>query len=102
MLNRIAPDQRHRFHFFNTFFYTRWRTCKQKDARYKTVRQKISVCQSTNAVFDLQVQKWAKGDLFSKDFILVPINEQLHWSLAIICYPRNIGKFSESQLASWS
>jgi hypothetical protein len=28
-------------------------------------------------------------DLFSKDFIFVPIHEALHWSLAIICHPGN-------------
>ena len=26
-------------------------------------------------------------DIFSKDFIIVPINEHAHWFLAIICYP---------------
>ena len=32
--------------------------------------------------------RWTKGlNLFEKDFIFVPINEHLHWSLAIICTP---------------
>ena len=36
----------------------------------------------------LQVRKWSKSiDLFSKDYIIVPINEHQHWYLAIICYP---------------
>lgn len=26
-------------------------------------------------------------DLFSKDFVFVPIHEALHWSLAVICHP---------------
>jgi sentrin-specific protease 7 len=26
-------------------------------------------------------------DIFSKDFIFVPVNKNLHWSLAIICHP---------------
>ena len=35
-----------------------------------------------------QVKKWSKSiDLFSKDYIIVPINEHQHWYLAIICYP---------------
>ena len=35
-----------------------------------------------------QVSKWTSNmDIFSKHAILVPINIQLHWSLAIICNP---------------
>lgn len=30
-------------------------------------------------------------DLFQKDFIIIPINEQSHWFLAIICFPSLIG-----------
>ena len=26
-------------------------------------------------------------NLFEKDFIIIPINEQSHWFLAIICFP---------------
>lgn len=26
-------------------------------------------------------------DIFSKDYIIVPIHDTLHWSLAIICHP---------------
>jgi len=39
------------------------------------------------------VQRWTKGvDIFSKDFILVPINDAMHWSLAIICFPERLLK----------
>jgi len=32
------------------------------------------------------VQRWTKNvDLFSKKMVLVPINEALHWSLAVLC-----------------
>ena len=38
--------------------------------------------------FPLQVKGWSRSiDLFSKDFIIVPINEHQHWYLAIICFP---------------
>lgn len=29
-------------------------------------------------------------DLFSKDFIFVPVHGSIHWSLVIICYPGNV------------
>ncbi|GFH16553.1 ULP_PROTEASE domain-containing protein, partial [Haematococcus lacustris] len=35
-----------------------------------------------------RVKKWTKNvDLFSKDYVFVPIHEALHWSLALICHP---------------
>jgi hypothetical protein len=35
-----------------------------------------------------QVRKWTKGvDLFAKDFLFVPIHDNLHWSLIIVCHP---------------
>lgn len=35
-----------------------------------------------------RVKTWTKNiDLFKKDFVVVPINENCHWFLAIICFP---------------
>lgn len=35
-----------------------------------------------------RVEKWTKNvNLFEKDFVIIPINEQQHWFLAIICFP---------------
>lgn len=35
--------------------------------------------------------KWTRRvDIFSKDFLFIPICEQLHWTLAIICFPAGI------------
>jgi len=31
-----------------------------------------------------------KIDLFAKDFIVIPLFEEEHWSLIIICYPYNL------------
>ena len=56
-------------HLFNTHFYT---------SLTKTDRgQKINY---------EAVKKWTRGiDLFSHDFVIVPINEMSHWYVAIIC-----------------
>lgn len=36
-----------------------------------------------------RVVKWdEKVDIFSKDFIFIPINQSEHWFLAVICFPR--------------
>ena len=37
------------------------------------------------------VRRWTKNvDIFTKDFLFVPINESLHWSLAVVCWPGKI------------
>ena len=30
-------------------------------------------------------------NIFEKDFVVVPINENYHWYLCIICYPGQVG-----------
>lgn len=46
--------------------------------------QKLSAAQKRHA----RVASWTKNvNLFDHDFIIIPINEQSHWFLAIICFP---------------
>mmetsp|Transcript_19898 Transcript_19898/g.60361 ORF Transcript_19898/g.60361 Transcript_19898/m.60361 type:complete len:1122 (+) Transcript_19898:164-3529(+) len=88
-MKRDAPDVLEKCHFFNSFFYKRLlQTMGKKpgggngnDRReaYKLVR------------------RWTKTDLFSKEYIFVPINESLHWSLVIICRP---GEYVEKRMLS--
>jgi len=73
---------RERVHVFNTFFFKKWIGCKQREtkgtsdfwlSRYSVVR------------------KWTKNvDIFNKDFLVIPVNYNLHWSLAIVCNPQGI------------
>ncbi|KAF8574887.1 hypothetical protein K439DRAFT_808485 [Ramaria rubella] len=64
------PELADQVHVFNSFFYTQLKQNKNIEEAYQSVR------------------KWtSKFDLFKKKYIIVPINENLHWYLAIICYP---------------
>ncbi|KAI4713706.1 hypothetical protein J4E89_001153 [Alternaria sp. Ai002NY15] len=56
-------------YFFNTYFFTKLtENSGRKSMDYKAV------------------QRWtSKIDIFTYDYIVVPINEQAHWYLAIIC-----------------
>jgi Ulp1 family protease len=38
-------------------------------------------------------------DIFSKDFLFVPIHDALHWSLAIICHPALIAQRMQQMVA---
>lgn len=63
------------YHFFNTFFY-------------KKLEQAISYKGSDKESFFVKFRRWWKGvNIFEKAYILIPIHDDLHWSLVIICFP---------------
>ncbi len=69
-IEQHRPDLAKRVYFFNTFFFaTLMNTHKgRKGFNYEGV------------------QKWTRNvDLFTYDYIVIPINDTLHWYLAIIC-----------------
>lgn len=82
-LEVMTEEQKSKTHIFSTFFYKRLTTAttRQKQTE-KDV--KLSAAQKRHA----RVKNWTKNEnIFEKDFIIIPINEQSHWFLAIICYP---------------
>nr|XP_024365449.1 ubiquitin-like-specific protease 2 isoform X2 [Physcomitrium patens] len=67
----IAPKKLENLHFFNSFFFS------------KLAEDGIG----GPAAFE-RVKKWTrKVNIFEKDFIFIPVNQSLHWSLIIICHP---------------
>ncbi|KAH8366986.1 hypothetical protein KR084_012234, partial [Drosophila pseudotakahashii] len=76
--NVIPEGQRERTHIFSTFFHKRLTTITHP------INLKLTAAQRRHE----RVQKWTRSvDIFDKDFIIVPFNEQSHWILAIICFP---------------
>ena len=70
-LEQDQPDIAKRAHFFNSYFYEKLRQ-KPKDKK--------------SAINYEGVKKWTdKIDLFNRDFVIVPVNENFHWYVAIIC-----------------
>ncbi|KAE9403951.1 cysteine proteinase, partial [Gymnopus androsaceus JB14] len=74
-LNELAAenlDLAGQIHIFNSFFYKKLNK-KDLDEGYRSV------------------QSWTSTvDIFDKKLIIVPINENMHWYLAIIYYPEYI------------
>ncbi|CAN8294402.1 unnamed protein product [Cochlearia groenlandica] len=69
--NQTAAD----CHFFNTFFY-------------KKLIEAVSYKGNDKDAFFVKFRRWWKGlDLFRKSYIFIPIHEDLHWSIVIICIP---------------
>ncbi|KAG4147431.1 hypothetical protein ERO13_D05G222200v2 [Gossypium hirsutum] len=47
----------------------------------------------------LRVRKWTrKLDMFGKDYIFIPVNFSLHWSLIVICHPGEVAGFKDEDL----
>ena len=69
-LEEERPELAKRIYFFNTFFFATLTNAHKGKKRFNYEG----------------VQKWTRSvDLFTYDYIIVPINEQAHWYLAIIC-----------------
>lgn len=82
-LELLKDSERRRIHIFSTFFYKRLTTLGTRQ-RGQDKDQKLTAAQKRHA----RVASWTKKEnIFEKDFIIIPINEQSHWFLAIICFP---------------
>ncbi|KAK7412170.1 hypothetical protein VNO78_03619 [Psophocarpus tetragonolobus] len=78
--NKLPSDKQDRFHFFNSFFFRKLADLDKDPS---------SACDG-RAAFQ-RVRKWTrKVNLFEKDYILIPINYSLHWSLIVICHPGEV------------
>ncbi|MBA0808274.1 hypothetical protein Gohar_024026, partial [Gossypium harknessii] len=81
--NQIQPEERLRFHFFNSFFFRKLADLDKDPSSISDGR----------AAF-LRVRKWTrKLDMFGKDYIFIPVNFSLHWSLIVICHPGEVAGF---------
>ncbi|KAK4694057.1 hypothetical protein P7C70_g8811, partial [Phenoliferia sp. Uapishka_3] len=75
-LSTKDPQAAKEVHMFNSFFYKKLST-KEPPSHHAGTWDAYST-----------VRKWtAKFDIFDKKFVIVPINEHLHWFLAIIINP---------------
>lgn len=83
----LTNIQREKTHIFSTFFYKRLTTKPSKVNRSSNPHEwdsNLTPAQKRHA----RVKTWTKNvNIFEKDFIVVPINENCHWFVAIICYP---------------
>ncbi|XXG49167.1 hypothetical protein AAC387_Pa02g3424 [Persea americana] len=85
--NKIQRKDKHRFHFFNSFFFRKLADL-DKDPRSALAGR---------AAF-LRVRKWTrKVNIFEKDYIFIPINFNLHWSLIVVCHPGEIPYFTDEE-----
>lgn len=87
-LEERNPAMARKVYFFNTFFFA---------SLTKTQRGQRGINYEA-------VQKWVRGDIFNCDYVVVPINESMHWYLAVICnlpaLDRELSQLSEDAASS--
>ncbi|KAF7346574.1 hypothetical protein MSAN_01885500 [Mycena sanguinolenta] len=78
-LEKENPELVKQIHVFSSFFYKKLDNKDVKDKKNKSPEKGYE-----------SVRKWtAKFNLFDKKYVIVPINENLHWYLAIIYQPEH-------------
>ena len=85
--NILTPGQRIKTHIFNTYFYKRL---------MKKQSKKFSIHQMHNAV-----RRWTDNvNIFEKDFIVIPVNENDHWYMIVVCFPSMAFSNEEGEVLS--
>lgn len=91
-----------KLHWFNSFFYKKLtercrdsmgenvRPCLRQQCDSHVYSAHICTMKAVQVTEDMykKVCKWTKNvDVFAQDYLLMPIHDAAHWSLAIICHP---------------
>ncbi|NXK24891.1 SENP7 protease, partial [Arenaria interpres] len=80
LLERAPKHLADRVHIFSSFFYK----CLTRTEKNSEGDLKVSAAQRRHR----RVRTWTRHiNIFSKDYIFVPVNEESHWYMAVICFP---------------
>ncbi|XP_009868313.1 PREDICTED: sentrin-specific protease 7-like, partial [Apaloderma vittatum] len=80
LLEKAPKHLADRTHIFSSFFYK----CLTRKEKNSEGDLKVSVAQRRHR----RVRTWTRHiNIFSKDYIFVPVNEESHWYIAVICFP---------------
>ena len=93
---KLSEADRQRTYLFNSFFYTRL-TRQAKDDNpsisyvcraFRSRRHRFSSNWRAAERRYNRVKRWLRDvDVFSKDYLIVPINQTAHWYIVLIHYP---------------
>ncbi|NXT63498.1 SENP7 protease, partial [Chaetops frenatus] len=80
LLEKAPKHVADRTHIFSSFFYK----CLTRTEKNSEGDVKVSAAQRRHK----RVRTWTRHiNIFNKDYIFVPVNEESHWYIAVICFP---------------
>ncbi|NWZ66456.1 SENP7 protease, partial [Acrocephalus arundinaceus] len=80
LLEKAPKRVADRTHIFSSFFYK----CLTRTEKNSEGDVKVSAAQRRHR----RVRTWTRHiNIFNKDYIFVPVNEESHWYIAVICFP---------------
>ncbi|NXR19013.1 SENP7 protease, partial [Cinclus mexicanus] len=80
LLEKAPKHVADRTHIFSSFFYK----CLTRTEKNSEGDIKVSAAQRRHR----GVRTWTRHiNIFNKDYIFVPVNEESHWYIAVICFP---------------
>ncbi|XP_040913572.1 sentrin-specific protease 7 isoform X3 [Toxotes jaculatrix] len=81
LLQNVSASVAERSHIFSSFFYKQ--LTRRDNASEGTTSDS---CQRQRR--HQRVKTWTRHvDIFKKDFLFVPVNQEAHWYLVVICFP---------------
>ncbi|WVF69917.1 hypothetical protein IAT40_004701 [Kwoniella sp. CBS 6097] len=88
VLRGLHEEKRQSVHLFNSFFYD----------KLSNKSKKAQSGEDSWPAYET-VKKWSKGkNIFDKKFVVVPINENYHWYLAVIVNPGGVLRREENAI----
>ncbi|XP_065300165.2 sentrin-specific protease 7-like isoform X2 [Dermacentor albipictus] len=91
LLEQLSEEVRQRTHIFSSFFYPR---LTQRLNPRAPGQQGLTPAARRHR----NVRTWTRHvDIFAKDFIVVPINQNAHWFLAVLCFPGLVARVCPPQ-----
>ncbi|ETW04683.1 hypothetical protein H310_03844 [Aphanomyces invadans] len=74
-------------YFFSTHFYTTLVQQQKQESQHQEADKVLTTSMAAVNPFD-KIRRWTKHiSIFTQRFLFVPINDNCHWSLAVICNP---------------
>lgn len=86
-LEQKNPEAAKRCYFFNSFFYKKLSE-KSGGELPSGVEAPAKKTELQALINYFKVKNWTRDvDIFSKDYVFVPIHDHLHWSVVVVCHP---------------
>ncbi|KAM4711260.1 sentrin-specific protease 7-like isoform 3-T3 [Anableps anableps] len=81
LLDGVGGTVAQRSHVFSSFFY-------QQLSRRRAAGESDAPSVPDRHVRHERVKTWTRHvDIFTKDFLFVPVNQEAHWFLVVVCFP---------------